>query len=648
VIAAYAVVAAVSSFAFSAPAVAVQPTLGDGAWCWFADPRAVRYDGQHRKTYLGWVAHDGDIMISAFDHDSFTRTTAAIHPKLQVDDHSNPAIQIRPDGRLAVYYSAHDGPRMYYRVSARPEDVRSWGPVQEIPTNTEGRGKGYTYPNPIHLSAEAKTYLFWRGGDFNPAFAAQRDGESTWSTAQSFIQVPGQRPYVKYDSDGEDSIHFAFTNAHPAESSTNIYYASYKAGAIRTADGTAVGSLGEPISPADTDLVYDTTSDAFPGASTAWVHDVAVDPSGRPVVVFAVFASPNDHRYFYARWTGSQWESREITPAGGSISADGREPYYSGGITLDHEDPSTVYLSRDVSGIFEVETWKTSDGGATWSHQAVTATSDELNVRPISPRGLIPFGGDLSVLWMRGAYQSYVGYRTSIAALIANGGNAPVADVEQTINRGAAPLAVSFDGTGSSDSDGRVVDWQWDFGDTGTGSGASASHIYRVPGHYFPKLTVTDDSGAQDVYVSEVEVTGQAVPPPEPTPAPEPRPRASTAGPALDLRSPLLGVRTGRRQRPLRSDGVIGRVRCDEPCSYRVYGRLDLRRRGGKIGLRQRRGELSANRTARLRLRFSKPSVRTLRWALLRGRRVRARVLVSVRDEAGNLTKTSRLVRLTR
>ncbi len=68
----------------------------------------------------------------------------------------------------------------------------------------------------------------------------------------------------------------------------------------------------------------------------------------------------------YARWTGSEWSVHEITPAGGSIHDVAGEEQYSAGITLDHEDPSIVQLSRPVAGMFEVETWRTPDGGETW------------------------------------------------------------------------------------------------------------------------------------------------------------------------------------------------------------------------------------------------------------------------------------------
>jgi hypothetical protein len=53
---------------------------------------------------------------------------------------------------------------MYHRVTKHPEDITSWEPEASISTNTPGKF-GFTYPNPIRLSAESKTYLFWRGSN---------------------------------------------------------------------------------------------------------------------------------------------------------------------------------------------------------------------------------------------------------------------------------------------------------------------------------------------------------------------------------------------------------------------------------------------------------------------------------------------------
>ncbi len=72
----------------------------------------------------------------------------------------------------------------------------------------------------------------------------------------------------------------------------------------------------------------------------------------------------------------------------------------------------------------------------------------------------------------------------------------PVAMLNVTPRRARAHRIVNFDATQSSDSDGTVVSYVWDFGDHTTGTGATASHIYRKPGKYHVTLTVTDDDGA--------------------------------------------------------------------------------------------------------------------------------------------------------
>jgi hypothetical protein len=58
------------------------------------------------------------------------------------------------------------------------------------------------------------------------------------------------------------------------------------------------------------------------------------------------------------------------------------------------------------------------------------------------------------------------------------------------------PRRFAFDGTGSSDSDGRVVSYAWTFGDGGTATGPKANHTYAAGGRRTVTLTVTDDDGA--------------------------------------------------------------------------------------------------------------------------------------------------------
>jgi serine protease len=67
-------------------------------------------------------------------------------------------------------------------------------------------------------------------------------------------------------------------------------------------------------------------------------------------------------------------------------------------------------------------------------------------------------------------------------------------------------LGCSFDGSGSSDSDGSIASYAWDFGDGNTASGSTASHTYAAGGTYTVTLTVTDDDGATDSASQSVTV----------------------------------------------------------------------------------------------------------------------------------------------
>ncbi|MGD8587508.1 MAG: PKD domain-containing protein [Chromatiales bacterium] len=82
-------------------------------------------------------------------------------------------------------------------------------------------------------------------------------------------------------------------------------------------------------------------------------------------------------------------------------------------------------------------------------------------------------------------------------ATIALGNQPPVSDPNGPYS-GTVGVAVSFDGSGSSDPDGSIVAYDWDFGDGNTGSGVSPSHSYAAAGTYNVTLTVTDDAGATD------------------------------------------------------------------------------------------------------------------------------------------------------
>ena len=59
----------------------------------------------------------------------------------------------------------------------------------------------------------------------------------------------------------------------------------------------------------------------------------------------------------------------------------------------------------------------------------------------------------------------------------------------------------------SSDSDGSIVGWSWDFGDGRFDSDANPIHDFSPAGTYTVTLTVTDNDGLTDEYARNVTVS---------------------------------------------------------------------------------------------------------------------------------------------
>jgi PKD repeat protein len=74
---------------------------------------------------------------------------------------------------------------------------------------------------------------------------------------------------------------------------------------------------------------------------------------------------------------------------------------------------------------------------------------------------------------------------------------------------------ITFDASGSLDSDGEITGYRWDFGDNLIGSGKAVTHLYNVAGTYPIKLTLTDNAGENTVLTVDIKVvtkSGEIVP----------------------------------------------------------------------------------------------------------------------------------------
>ena len=390
----------------------------DGAWVTINSPRALYYEGKHQKTYSGWVTRQGAIVVWSFDHRTKKTETFTLHQDFQADTHDNPAFYARKDGRLQVFYTKLNTEKFVRSfVTTHPEDISQWEPVNNITTNASA-----TYTLVFRLSAEQdRVYLFTRTLNYHPCALTSEDDGDTWSEPVQLIDVGRGRPYQRMGSDGISRIHVAFTTGHPRKEATNsVYYFYYENGACYKADGTFIKPWKDlPILPTEADFVY--------GGSTkgrAWTWDLAIGTDGNPVIAHGVYPEETDHKYYYARWNGAKWSSKEMTKARRWFpetpeGAKEREPHYSPGYSVDHHDPSIVYLSKHMdeeAGQIEVQRWQTQDGGDSWSSRSITSGSKGLNVNPVGnwdfPYGSKP--GQKMILWMNGRYRHYTDYATGI------------------------------------------------------------------------------------------------------------------------------------------------------------------------------------------------------------------------------------------
>lgn len=484
-------------------------SLGSGAWSYFMDPRAVHTESPVPRTFVGVADDRGDIRVIQLDETTGAASTYELHARLGYDDHNSPGLVVREDGRLMAFYSRHNGRYMYHRTSLRRWDATAWGPEETVPVNVPGT-KGFTYANPLRLRTEPGfVWLLVRGANQQPMFT--RLGPGGWEPARNLVTVPltsyGVIPYATYGTDGIDTIHVNFTDSHPNWGPSSIYYMRYRAGRFERADGTLIGTPADaPFTPAQADLVHDAAATGVP----AWTMDVG-SRAGKPVLLYATYPSAGDHRYWYARWDGVRWRRHEIMAAGGSMSFDGDEPQYSGGLTLDPQDASTVILSRARTppttgpNSWTLERRHTPDGGATWQTTSLPGISGGLNARPLVPRGAGSTPPPL--VWMGGpasSYFSYVTYHTNVLIGWPDASNhPPVADASAAPATGTGPLAVRLDATTSSDHEGSSLTYAWDLGDGTTASGPLVDHTYPV-GTYVVRLRVTDAAGLTSELRTEV------------------------------------------------------------------------------------------------------------------------------------------------
>ncbi len=177
----------------------------------------------------------------------------------------------------------------------------------------------------------------------------------------------------------------------------------------------------------------------------------------------------------------------------GTLGADGLRLYVDGSLV---DVDASVTEPQQFHGYWRLGGDRLSSWPSAPTQEAITASLDEVAVYP-------------KVLT---AAQVQAHFAAS-----GQTGGPPPANIAPTASFTATPagLTAGLNASASSDPDGTIVSYAWDFGDGTTGTGATTSHPYAAANTYNVTLTVTDDDGATGTSTQQVTVTA---PPPNSPP----------------------------------------------------------------------------------------------------------------------------------
>ncbi|HZZ26974.1 MAG TPA: BNR-4 repeat-containing protein [Pirellulales bacterium] len=468
----------------------------DGGWSWFSDPRAIITNNQLIIGSIagangtinngnGGTSAAGDVDVTDYNLSTHANTETLLHAAFNQDDHADPAFAVLPDGRILVEYQTHGANNLVqWRVSTTAGEGTMWGSEQTSTVNTTNDGNGNTYGNPFYLSVPNEVVSFSRAIGYDPNYSTYTSlGNATptftygghwmyWRNPNNEALTGGNgRPYVKYASNGSNTVWFATTEDSPQNYLNSLYvgymqFAANGSANIFTSTGAMLGGLSTGTAPTTGganppstgnagDLASGTgksylptdftqiakangvAADGFNLSGTSsfgagyvgWASSMQLDSSGNPYLGFVVVrnlngAYGNDLEYDFAHLVGGAWQVSRVGYAG--LPLYNSQNQYAGLLAVDPLNPNKIYFSADVNPTTNAallgpdghQHWQifqgtSSDNGSTWSFSQLTNTSSD-NIRP----QLITGNDQEALIWMQGTYAAYTTFNTSVVGLI--------------------------------------------------------------------------------------------------------------------------------------------------------------------------------------------------------------------------------------
>jgi hypothetical protein len=367
------------------------PSTENVGWVEIPYPQIVTASG---KTYFGYInGGNGDVKVAAYDHASQTTSTpfvlhAALGGEGVADNHDNPGLYVRADGKLLAMYCRHAGSALLSRLASSAGDATAF--AAEVSTD---RGNQHDYPSLFKVGSTL--WLLFRnttsGQNANLCYLRSSDDGATWEATATAVYngTTGHTPYWRLWHDVPTGlIHVVVTDLEPNTASKLGHFTIDTAdGTLRKSDGTTIVA-STPLAYADITPIDDGTA----GSTQTW--GVTMDGSN-PVSIYMRHLT-NDNMIRMARWTGSAWTTETILAStGGQLGIN----KFGSGCALNPLAPDHVWIPVKVAGKFEMFEYRKWLG--TWTGYQLTSGSSRDQVWPAAT---FASDGTIDVMWQDVTY----------------------------------------------------------------------------------------------------------------------------------------------------------------------------------------------------------------------------------------------------
>jgi chitodextrinase len=190
------------------------------------------------------------------------------------------------------------------------------------------------------------------------------------------------------------------------------------------------------------------------------------------------------------------------------VSTPGSTGTLAGGVTVSTNfAPLAKFTVSPTQGTIST-TFVFDAGGSTDSDGTITEytwqVSDGTNPRGMKTQHQFSQKGEYTIVLK--VTDNKGGVSTSEQTVTVGDNNPPVAVLTVMPATGTNLTLFTFDASGSSDPDGGIKGYQWDFGDNKTAQGVGVTHKYIDAGDYDVQLTVKDTKNAETIAKKKVHV----------------------------------------------------------------------------------------------------------------------------------------------